>query len=35
MQIAEPVMLCAAGVYMLILLQTAIMPLITNYEVLI
>jgi type II secretory pathway component PulF len=33
-QIAEPAMLCTAGVYMLILLQTAIMPLITNYGVL-
>jgi type II secretory pathway component PulF len=33
-QIAEPVMLCTAGIYMLILLQTAIMPLITNYGVL-
>jgi type II secretory pathway component PulF len=31
MKIAEPAMLCAAGIYMLILLQTAIMPLITNY----
>ena len=35
MQIAEPVMLCTAGIYILILLQTAIMPLITNYGVLI
>jgi type II secretory pathway component PulF len=34
MQIAEPAMLFAAGIYMLILLQTAIMPLITNYGVL-
>jgi type II secretory pathway component PulF len=33
-QIAEPAMLCTAGIYMLILLQTAIMPLITNYGVL-
>jgi type II secretory pathway component PulF len=30
-RIAEPMMLLSAGVYMLILLQTAIMPLITNY----
>jgi type II secretory pathway component PulF len=30
-RITEPAMLLASGVYMLILLQTAIMPLITNY----
>jgi type II secretory pathway component PulF len=30
-QIAEPMMLLAAGLYMLIILQTAVMPLITNY----